>query len=114
MIDKMTRQTIITLHKSGKSCRHISELLSISRNTIKKILSEGEEPSKQERDKQANDLIPIIKTIFERVDGNVIRVQEILKSDYDEEVAYSTLTRITRDINLRKSKERYGEYIFEP
>jgi hypothetical protein len=89
-------------------------LLSVSRNTVKKVLAEGVEPQKLERDNDTNELIPIIKALFERVDGNVVRVQEILKSDYNEEVAYSTLTRMTREIDLRKAKERHGEYIFEP
>lgn len=110
----MKRQTIITLHQLGKSCRHISKLLSISRNTVNKILSEGAEPPKQERHNKTNDLTPIIKTVFERVNGNVVRVQEILKSDYDQDIAYSTLTRMTREINLRKAPERFGEYVYEP
>lgn len=114
MIDKMKRQTTITLHQLGKSCRHISKLLSISRNTVKKILSEGSEPYKQERNNQVNDLTPIIQTIFERVNGNVVRVQEILKTDHNQDIAYSTLTRMTREINLRKAPERFGEYVYEP
>jgi transposase len=110
----MTRQTIITLHQSGKSCRHISKLLSISRNTVKKVLAEGMEPPKQEHDRHTDGLAPIIKAIFDRVGGNVVRVQEILKSEYNESVAYSTLTRMARVFNMRQPKERYGEYFFEP
>lgn len=110
----MTRQTIITLHQSGKSCRHISQLLHISRNTVKKVLIRGVEPPLPERDHAQDELSPIIKVLFERVAGNVVRIQEILKSDYHQEIAYSTLTRHIRELNLRKTKERHGEYIFEP
>lgn len=110
----MTRQTIITLHQSGKSCRHISRLLSISRNTVKKVLAEGVDLPKQERNQITDDLMPIIKTIFERVNGNVVRVSEILKADYDQEIAYSTLTRMARLAQLRGAPTRFGEYIFEP
>lgn len=110
----MTRQTIITLHQAGKSCRHISKLLSISRNTIKKILNEGVEPPKQEHNPKTNDLIPIIKVLFERVNGNVVRVQEMLKADYDQDIAYSTLTRMARSMDLREPPKRYGEYLYEP
>lgn len=110
----MMRQTIITLHQSGKSCRHISRLLSVSRNTVRKVLTEGIEPLKEERDNKGDGLIPIVKAIFERVNGNVVRVQEILKADYNQEIAYSTLTRLARLAYLRKAKERFGEYIFEP
>lgn len=109
----MTRQTIITLHQSGKSYRHISQLLNVSRNTVKKVISEGVEPPTLNRGSSLDDLLPIIKTLFERVGGNIVRVQEILKSDYNEEIAYSTLTRIAR-LHLRQSPKRFGEYIFEP
>jgi hypothetical protein len=111
----MMRQTIMTLHQSGKSARHISRLLAVSRNTVKKILAEGVEPSREERDDcKGDDLFPLIKTLFERVNGNIVRVQEILKADYNQDIAYSTLTRIARLTHLRKAKERFGEYIFEP
>lgn len=109
----MTRQTIITLHQSGKSYRHISQLLNVSRNTVRKVIAEGVDLPKVNHDISSNDLLSIIKILFERVGGNMVRVQEILKSDYNEEVAYSTLTRIAR-LHLRESPKRFGEYIFEP
>lgn len=114
MIDKMKRQTIITLHQKGLSCRHISRLLKISRNTVKKVIAEGVEPPIVERDNDTDDLIPLVKAIYDRVDGNLVRVKEILKSDYDKEIAYSTLTRFVRTVDIRKAPERYGEYFFEP
>ena len=45
----MKRQTIKTLHQLGNSCRQISRLLSISRNTVANILNEEEESSQPER-----------------------------------------------------------------
>jgi transposase len=114
MKDKMIRQTIITLHQSGKSCRHISKLLSLSRNTVKKVLMEGVEPPSDKRENKSDDLTPIIIALFERVNGNVVRIQEILKSEYNKEIAYSTLTRLVRYASLRQSNKRYGEYLFEP
>ncbi|OGT48078.1 MAG: hypothetical protein A3F17_06230 [Gammaproteobacteria bacterium RIFCSPHIGHO2_12_FULL_41_15] len=110
----MMRQTIITLRQSGKSYRHISRLLSISRNTVKKVLAEGIEPPKKERENVADDLVPIVKTILERVNGNMVRVQEILRADYNQDIAYSTLTRLARLAELRGAPERFGEYVFEP
>jgi len=110
----MKRQTIITLHQSGKSCRHISKLLSISRNTTAKVLLEGVEPPKKESEKAINDLTPVIKAIFERVNGNMVRVREILREDYNQDIAYSTLTRMARLFSLREPPECFGEYVFEP
>lgn len=92
----------------------------MSRNTIKKVLLEGVTPPTKEgqadiKIKNNNtDLLPIIKALFLRVDGNVVRVQELLKSDYNQDIAYSTLTRVARSMSLREPKKRYGEYIFEP
>ena len=63
---------------------------------------------------KTNDLIPIIKTLFAHVNGNVVRVQEILKAEYNQEIAYSTLTRLTREMNCRQPPVRFGEYIYEP
>ena len=64
MIDKMIRQAIIALHQSGKSCRHISKLLSISRNTVKKVLIEGVEPPGDTRENESDDLTPIITALY--------------------------------------------------
>ena len=102
MIDKMLRQTIITLHQSGKSCRHISQLLHVSRNTVKKVLIEGVEPPLSDSKNSQDELSPIIKVLFERVAGNVVRIQEILKSDYHQEIAYSTLTRLIMYLSQAK------------
>jgi len=49
---------------------------------VKKILIEGVDPPIQEKARKTDDLTPIIKMLFERVNGNVVRVQEILKADY--------------------------------
>jgi hypothetical protein len=54
--------------------------------------------------------------VFKRSEGNVVRVQEILQSEYGRTVPYSTLTRIVRDLDLRedKKKRRSGTYEFGP
>jgi len=114
MIDKMKRQTIVTLHQLGKSCRHISKLLSISRNTINKILGEGVDSQSPKRHHERDDLTPLIEAVYTRVNGNVVRVQEILKAEHNQDIAYSTLTRLVREIQLRKAPVRFGEYIYEP
>jgi len=54
--------------------------------------------------------------VFKRSEGNVVRVQEILQSEYGRTVPYSTLTRVVRDLDLRedKKKHRSGTYEFGP
>lgn len=54
-----------------------------------------------------------LRTAFERVGGNVVRVQEVLAED-GHEVAYSTLTRWAREAGLRSPPKRAGEYAFAP
>ena len=54
-----------------------------------------------------------LRTAFERVGGNVVRVQELLAED-GHEVAYSTLTRWAREAGLRSPLRRAGHYDFAP
>ena len=60
-----------------------------------------------------DDLHGRIREIFATVDGNVERVREILAEE-GHEVAYSTLTRIVRDLELRAPRKRTGSYTFGP
>jgi len=62
------------------------------------------------------ELSPIIQELFKRSEGNAVRIQEILESEYSRNVPYSTLTRIVRDLDLRedKKKRRSGTYEFGP
>jgi len=43
-----------------------------------------------------------------------VRIREQLKSEHDIDIAYSTLTRLLRDQQLRAPKQRSGRYRFEP
>ena len=43
-----------------------------------------------------------------------MRIREQLKSEHDIDIAYSTLTRLLRDEQLRTPKQRSGRYRFEP
>lgn len=60
------------------------------------------------------EVLPLIQATFERCRGNVVRVQESLKDDYHIDLAYSTLTRLVRQADLRAPKRRAGTYSFEP
>ena len=56
-------------------------------------------------------LVPI-KEAFVRCRGNVVRVQEILASDHEITIPYSTLTRWVREADLRAPEQRAGRYHF--
>ncbi len=55
-----------------------------------------------------------LKSAFERAQGNVVRVQQLLAAEYDLAVSYSTLTRWVREAGLRTPPQRAGEYTFGP
>jgi len=69
-----------------------------------------------QRQSPYEELSPIVHEIFKRSEGNVVRIQEILQSEYGRNVPYSTLTRIVRSLDLRedKKKRRSGIYEFGP
>jgi transposase len=76
----------------------------------------GKWQERPQRQSPYEELSPIIHEVFKRSAGNVIRIQEILESEYSRTVPYSTLTRIVRELNLRedKKKRRSGTYEFGP
>lgn len=55
-----------------------------------------------------------LKSAFERAQGNVVRVGELLAAEYEMNVSYSTLTRWVREAGLRAAPQRAGEYTFAP
>lgn len=114
MLNKELRQTIICLKNSGKSNREISRLLKTSRNTVKKILQQGADVSLKRLDSQSCDIMPIVRQLFKRCLGNAVRIHEVLKDEYNINIAYSTLTKLINNAALRKPKKRFGEYVFEP
>ena len=55
-----------------------------------------------------------LEDAFRRARGNVVRVQQLLASDNDLHISYSTLTRWIREAGLRNPPQRSGEYSFPP
>jgi len=118
MIDEMVQQMILKLYADGKSRREISRILNISRNSVKKAITPcGQDNDTQHCDKHTSvesELMSIIKPLYHRCQGNVVRVQELLQEEYDKSIAYSTLTDWVRKYNLRAPPKRAGAYHFDP
>lgn len=57
-----------------------------------------------------------MREVFQRCKGNVVRVREVLADEHRLCIAYSTLTRMVREIGLRDEKpvKRSGRYTFGP
>lgn len=111
MITDETRQAIISLHTKGLPLRRISQILKVSRNTVKRVIRGWKRSARRSR---YEDLADPIRRAFAATAGNVERVREILHEE-GHTVPYSTLTRIVRDLELREDrKKRSGRYTFGP
>src|SRR5271163_2059207 len=102
MLIKDQHQTILELHKKGQSNRAIAKLLHVSRNTVRAVLIGGIDVPPLPKKTHWIELIPTLRETFIRCQGNAIRVQEILKEEYNTDIAYSTLTRLIQQYDLRE------------
>jgi hypothetical protein len=57
-------------------------------------------------------LLAPLRETFVRCEGNVVRVQEVLETEHEIRIPYSTLTRWVREADLRAPKPRAGSYRF--
>lgn len=114
-MDKALEHVVIELRRKGHSQRQVSTLLKISRNTVKKI-----EKSATQADPDIGKnacgpaILELIRTLYTRCNGNLVRVQEILVQEYEKPVPYSTLTYWVRKYQIRGAPKRAGCYEFEP
>jgi hypothetical protein len=81
---------------------------------VREVISEGADVTLQQRSSQWSDIIPILREIYNRCGGNAVRIREILKAEYDTDIAYSTLTRLVQEQAWRDPVKRVGEYCFNP
>jgi len=95
--------------------RQISRLLSISRNTARRVVK-GEHSSQPRGASRYEDLLPLVQKHFHFCKGNAVRIQEFLNETYGVDIPYSSLTRLVRELELRgeKKKGRVGQYRFGP
>ena len=107
MIAEETRIALLGLHRKGMKIRQISRALGISRNTVKRVVY-GNDPGERSTTTSFENELPLIRDMFARCRGNVVRVQEML-ADQGISIGYSTLTRIARERGLREpEKKRAG------
>ncbi len=57
-------------------------------------------------------LLALLRETLVRCEGNVVRVQEVLETEHEIRIPYSTLTRWVREADLRAPKPRAGSYHF--
>jgi transposase len=115
MITEETKQAILSLYQKGVQIRQISQILKLSRNTIRRVIR-GKWQERPQRPSPYEELSSILPEVFQSAKGNVVRIQEMLKGEHGRHVPYSTLTRLVRDLDLREDhrKPRSGSYEFAP
>src|SRR5215469_5281197 len=100
MLDKQTRGAILLLRRNGKSLRCISRLLSLSRDSVRKVAKLGsDEPPMIHRPRKLDAHRQRIVQMLAEFDGSVVRVHRAL-ADAGTTVRYSTLTAFCRNNHL--------------
>lgn len=87
----------------------------MSRNTVRRVIK-GIETGAKEKKHRYDAIEPLVREHFGSCNQNVVRIQQILSEQYGHQVAYSSLTRVVRDLDLRHKKKtkRVGSYDFAP
>lgn len=105
MIEPEKREAIYYLHQKGMSIREISRRLHVSRNSIVAIIKQkGSMPDKPRRDKIIIDE-HLLGTLYDRCNGWVQRIHEILTEEKGINIGYSTLTRRIAELGLGQTKQ---------
>jgi hypothetical protein len=115
MLDQETRAVILRLKDKGHGILTIARLLSVSPNTVRKVLEEGHaEVPEFSRTSAVEAHRERIAALYVSCNGNLVRVQEELESE-GISIPYSTLTGFCRKQGIgQKSKKRAGRYHFKP
>ena len=86
----------------------------MSRKTVRRII-ENRHGDKVQRPSRYESLQPLVRELFARCEGNVSLIQRTLKDDYGQNIAYPSLTRIVRQLELRPTRNtRSGSFSYPP
>jgi len=103
MLDKQTRGAILVLRRKGHSLRSISRLLSLSRDSVRKVAKVGsDEPPIILRPCKLDAHREKIAHLLAKFDGTVVKVHRAL-ADAGTSIRYPTLTAFCRRNHLLDS-----------
>lgn len=113
MIDPDTQTAILRLRQEHHGVKTIARALSISRNTVKRVLAEpAQEPAARALCLEPH--VELVRELFAECRGNRVRVHERL-AERGVSVPYPTLTRFLRRVGIGLTpKQRAGQYHFAP
>ncbi len=115
MIKPDKRKAICCLHNEGISIRGISRQLGLTRNTVRAIIKQNGEPPQSTRKDKIELEKPLLIELYNKCNGWVERMHEILTEEKGIDIGYSTLTRLLREMELGNcQKKRCGQVPDEP
>jgi transposase len=104
MIDPDMRNAIFQLHQAGMSMREISRRLHIGRNAVRTIVKQQGKLTRKDRSDKIHVDPELLERLYRECDGWLQRIHEKLFEEEGIQVAYSTLTRMLRDLGLSRSQ----------
>jgi hypothetical protein len=88
--------------------------MKMSRKTVRCIV-ENRHGAKVQRPSRYESLQPLVRELFARCEGNASLIQRTLKDDYGQDIAYPSLTRLVRQLELRPPRSiRSGSFSYPP
>jgi len=104
MIDPDMRNAIFQLHQEGMSMREISRRLHVGRNAVRAIVKQQGKITRKERNDKIQIEPELLERLYRQCDGWLQRIHEKLVEEEGIRVAYSTLTRMLRDLGLSRNQ----------
>jgi len=104
MIDPDMRNAIFQLHQEGMSMREISRRLHVGRNAVRAIVKQQGKTTRKERNDKIQIESELLERLYRQCDGWLQRIHEKLVEEEGIQVAYSTLTRMLRDLGLSRNQ----------
>lgn len=104
MIEPDVRNAVYQLHQQGMSLREISRCLHLSRNAVRRIVKQQGQVTRRERSDKKQIDPQLLERLYRECDGRMQRIHEKLVEEEGLQVAYSTLTRMLRELGLSRSQ----------
>jgi hypothetical protein len=74
-------------HQAGCKIRHISRLVKVSRNTVRRVIK-NERGQHKARNLRHQNVEPLVRQHFSECRQNVVRVEQMLSERYGQKVPY--------------------------
>src|SRR5919204_7060685 len=105
MIEPEKRKAIYLLSQEGMSVREIARRLKVSRKAIRRIIRQGGEVPPASRKEKIRIDPELLRQLHKECEGWNQRIREKLEDDKGIKVAYSTLTRMLRELGIGHEPE---------